>query len=130
MCVLLSDAKRQSCLPPFSSLMLPLQHCETQSLQVCYHEDKQDVVTIPELLVCGLTGRENSRKTGTFIGNNDIESRIQTESKLSNRYWNKPSIDFKISLIKALLDGLCMVTSPCVVFVQMFIYIVKLGIYF
>lgn len=117
MCVLLSDAKMQSCLPAFSSLLLPLQHCETQSLQkVCYCDDKQDVITIPEFLVCGLTGKENSRKNEIFIGSNDIESRIQTESKLLDRYWTKPSIDLKISLIKALLDSLLMVTSPCVIF--------------
>lgn len=130
MCVLLSDAKRQSCLPALSSLLLPLQHCETQSLQkVSCCKDKQDVI-ISELLVCGLIGRENRRKTGISTGSNDIESRIQTEFKLLNRYWTKPSLDFKISLIKALLDSLLMVTSPCVIFMQIFVYIVKLGIYF
>lgn len=90
MCVLLSDVKRLSCPPPFSSLLLPLQHCETQSLQVCLSWWRQAGCNPPppprpELLVCGLSGRENSRKTVIFVGRYDIGSRSQTESKLLDR---------------------------------------------
>lgn len=35
MYALLSEVKRLSHPPPFSSLLLPLQQCETQTLQVC-----------------------------------------------------------------------------------------------